>query len=515
MEIIHTKKRLLPYRSFLLLLNWLFWNCLAVTTAFMVASAADQPLRDNVPPEWYSIALSAIIAAVYGMVDWGLGGKIRAWIRDRMETKKPNQKNEQEIKQYRLLNRISWMIFLFLTVRIFATGLSSIWAGGEISDAIHSSDPTEVYRKSIEQNNVTNATKLASADKEYDDLKASENSRIAKVSMNGDKAIARAISSGNKEQRDMYRTNPSFFNSLSPTSPWTPGNRKFIDRINAAKKAKSKAIEAEKQKTEAARQLKYSTTQDTSASAFSRAMSIASTNAVERQESRRNRHTWVIILFDWLCLGGGIICSYLIVMIDVATKKERDGRSLSYIFSIVGDRITRGFWNILENITGLDIDGDGEIGTTGKSSSSPSATIPTAVSPGAPMVHYLIPTPSEVKTERRPIGFDIGRSTSDPTAKPKKMITPLANVSKPLANDFSIQELTLLDADTHMSAYKDARKNYFAWKGYRDNKAVSPNAKASGQSRMNEYLQEMVRQEACLNALGVLVPERLKEGLDS
>lgn len=499
MDNIQTQQRLAPYRSSFVVVDFICWNALAVTTGAMVVGAAKHPLQQNFGENYYPIVLAVTVAAVYLMVDFGLSGRFKNWLRDRYDLRTSQQHNQ-------VLRRVSWLILLFLLVRIFATGLSSIWAGGEISEVINSGDPTQVYRNAIASNDSTTVMRLQTAQQEYDNLKHSENKRVTKATQEADQAIALAIAAGNPDQRRMFRENRNFFENLSPTSQWTPGNRKFYQGILNAEQQKRDAINSEQAKTQAAVAVLYATTTDTTATAFNNAMSKASTLALQRQQTRRNRHERMIIGFDIFSLFGGLFCSWIIVLIDVASGHQRDERNLSFLFGQLLHKLHCGFLDMVESLFGIDINGDGKIGlqSSNDRSSSEGSNYKYLGSDTESLKHEATtsPIPSAGPNIKggNPIGFgDYGHAglQAGPDTVVEEIIanTPVATRSykEKLPDPYTAK------ANDIFNRYKLARKTYHSYKHRRS---------AAAKQRVIELQQEMSRHVDELAQMNIEIHEQ-------
>ncbi|MEL6356680.1 MAG: hypothetical protein AAFQ37_07080, partial [Bacteroidota bacterium] len=291
---VELKQRWASWESFLRLTNWVFWQALAVTTGVMVYAAFSPVVQKHVPPNYQLYVLIAIILGIYFMVDHGLSPKIKAWFRNRHEIKDTAKTSHE----YRLQRSLLRVVFLFLLLRVAATALSSIWAGGEISQWTNQGDPTEDFRAAVSEHDAANTHRIDATKSDYEALRKSEGDRVAQSAQKGDLEIAAAIRKGNWHQREMYRTNPNFFNNLSPTSQWTPGNQEFIDRINKAKANKAAYIAEARGETRKAKDLYASAASTSNSNEFENAMSEAALLAIKLKDQRVKRHNRMVVWFD-------------------------------------------------------------------------------------------------------------------------------------------------------------------------------------------------------------------------
>ncbi|MEO0878007.1 MAG: hypothetical protein AAFY48_25680, partial [Bacteroidota bacterium] len=307
-------KRWAPWRSFFSLAQFICFGFLAITTAIMVFSAFREPIYSRLSEGSARIAMFVLVGGIYFLVDYGLGDRLRAFLRnwDGLDSTNTNFSAQRSLLG---------IVGLFLVLRLFGTGLSSIWAGGEISDGLNDQDVTSEYIDAVAASNETASLRLTTAQTEVDRQTRSEDQRIVDATNRGDEEIRRAIASGNPQQREMYRNNPAFFDNLNPNSQWTPGNQAYITRIRTAEANKQAYIDAEVSTTQNAQALLYSTTSDSTAGEFAAAMGTAAVSEQRNLEIRRSRHQSMIIAFDWFCLLFGLLSIYVVHKIDVVTDR--------------------------------------------------------------------------------------------------------------------------------------------------------------------------------------------------
>lgn len=472
-------QRFAPFRSSFALAKFICFSFLAITTGVMVYNAFQGPINRSLSPGMAGVALFGLVGGIFFLVDYGLAGRLSATLRNYDGLQVAD-------KNYSAQKSLLGVIVVFLVLRLMATGLSSIWAGGEISDNLNKENVTDQYIDAALANDESQDLRITTAQAEADRLTGSEASRIEQATQKGDEEIARAIASGNPQQREMYRTNPAFFDNLNPNSQWTRGNERYIGRIRAAEANKEAYIRTERNATATAQALLYSTTADTTAGQFAAAMGISAVSAQNNLDLRRSRHRSMIIAFDWFCLFFGLLSVYLIHKIDVVTDRKPEERSFSYILSKYVDRKTAHFWDWLETALGVDLDGNGRIG------SQQTLQLAAAANTGKK-------SNTNTPQNRRRIAFKQEETSGTDNGYDESLASP--------SKDYQAQTRKML-IQTHLGAYKNLKSQYHAWQG-EERKGKRQSTKDNAVRQQYEKLGAMQFHIDRLNELGYQLPDSM------
>lgn len=341
------------FRAAMIFTDFVSWKWLAVTTGVMVYSSFQNSVSLYFN-EWQAmLVLIGICMAFYGIVDHGLADTYSTWIKGR-----ELRKEEQAIQQH---SRILNYIFLFLFLRIFATTLSSVWSGGEIGDMTTKDfDPT-VYTSAQAKRDSTENSKLNAASLERDKMRNSEEERLAIAESECNKRLRNALRTGNQSQRDMWKSNAGFFDNI-PRNKWYRGNKAFADRMHAAQAACGSLKQAEVDKTANAEQLYYAVSQDTSAGAYLSALGVAASQEQVKLKQQEAKRTNMVIIVDLIAVIVGLFARYILIKIEMVTGNTENPKTFAYFLSTFMEQCRVSILEFLEEITGLDLDKNGQVG---------------------------------------------------------------------------------------------------------------------------------------------------------
>lgn len=498
-----TTKRYAPYRTFFSILEKVCFTMLAITTSLMVYKAFGENIKSITGDAYYTLSIALIIGSIYFIVDHGLSSNIKKYLRDKWEIK-----SQKAAPEYRAQRALLNTIFVVIAARLLLTGFSSIWAGDEIGAALHQGDPTATYRNQAAANDSLATAKTTLAESEYRKAESSEAQRVANAAAQGDRLIASAIASGNIHQREMYKTAPGFFNK-PPRGQYYADNKAYGQRISEAKAKKAQLIAAEQAVTQQAKNLFYGVSKDTTLAANNTVLYSLAAEAAQREAAAQRRHTTMIKLVDWLFLIFGLISCIVLVRIERVTGYIPDDRSLGYILSALLEKWQKTAWDWIEEFTGLDLDGNGQIGST----VPPSA--PTL--PGGAYIKNLTSSPPPViagDNNGRIVveGFRRSGAAAPPPPPTLPNTAPAAPpppppekdeliISKSLAKEITEEEELALHIQALIGDFKHCRKQYFAWKNHRE-QSQKQTAIDNAQSKMDGLLKQMRYNLQCLQVAG-------------
>jgi len=170
----------------------------------------------------------------------------------------------------------------------------------------------------------------------------------------------------------MWKRNPGYF-SPPPRNQWYPQNKAFANRVHAAQ-AKAEAMEqAELDKTAQACGSLLAATNSMAHDTVRAGITGLATGENIRYEARLERRTKFVLRMDLICALLGFIVLRVRYLRKCAGGFEEDfnRRNLPAILGKFFDRLRDRALIGLEELLGIDIDGDGTIGTV-SSSVSPS-----------------------------------------------------------------------------------------------------------------------------------------------
>lgn len=472
---------LAKYRAMVWAVDFFSWKWLAVTTGVMVYSAFYGSVTAYFSPAMAHWVLAGIVLFFYMIIDQGIAETLGRII------KGPVQDAGQDERAFRAHKKLMHMMVLFLIIRLFATGLSSLWAGGEIGDLTTDDFNPTTYTTAAAMRDSTDRSRMGMATTELQQLRATEAQRLAAAEAKGKAEVAAAVRTGNPSQQEMWRRNPGYF-SPPPRNQWYPPNKAFADRIHAAQANAERYIAEEKARTQQAEALYYNVTADTTAATYLASLGLAANSERQHLEIREQRRTRLIIIVDVLAVIFGLLARFQLINIDIATNRQTDEKSIAYLLALAMERLRVWGLEMLESMLGLDIDGNGQTGTvtnrmTGQqigfqlhSNVNQSA----GGQAGHPEMESPAPTP------RRPIGF-----FSQPHASDSAEST-VATSSYHSPHDE-------IEAQVYKDAYANAKSKYDSWK---NKQVVSEAARQNKEEKMAEHQAAMQYAREQLQAMG-------------
>jgi len=453
------------------------WKWLAITTGVMVYSSFQNSVLSWVSPTLAPWVLACIVVIFYLVIDHGLPESLERFMKGRKSL-------DQHKEVYNSHKRLLSLILIFFIVRIFATGLSSVWSGGEIGDLTTEDFNTEKYTTAAQHRDSMANAKLSSTESELAALRASEEERISTAEAKGNAEIRAAIKTGNQSQRDMWAKNPGFFDAI-PRNKWYKGNKAFADRVHAAQANKQRYIDEERSKTSGAQELFYAVSSDTTSGTYLASLGLAANAELNKLQGQESKRTNMIIISDILALIFGLMCRGIKVSIEKVTGEQINQKSFSYMVAKAMENIRVFILEVFESLLGLDLDGNGK---TGQVDNRMTGNVITGFQPSSGAgAEVTTPSPSS----RNPIGFI--HYTPSPDQKPQH--NSVATCSNTRIATPTEEELSN-NLQMCLSYFKDAKRN---WQSWESNPNVSERAKLKNQAKWQD---QMIYAQTKLKALG-------------
>ncbi|MEL6968810.1 MAG: hypothetical protein AAFO02_01470 [Bacteroidota bacterium] len=434
-------------RVVMILVDFASWKWLAATTAIMVYGSFYNSVSNwIISPGWQMAVLLLIVGVFYLVIDHGLPETLERFIRG----KKTVDQHTQVVKAHKRL--LSLFILLFV-VRLFASGLSSIWAGGEIGDLTTEDFSGDKYIASAALRDSTDNARLSVATTELQDLRGTLEERLAQARARGEKEIAAALKTGNQSQREMWKKRPSFF-SPPPQNQYYPQNKAFADRMHEAEANADSYIQEEKNKNSRAEDLVYGVSTDTTSGQYLASLGNAADAERSKLEIKESRRKRLVVISDLLAILFGLLARGIRINIDEVTGRKPNPKSLSYIMASAIEEFRVWLLELLESFLGIDIDGNGTIGSaTNRINQQRRIGFQMATNTENPSSSQEPPPP----TATNPIGYFVDKpwdSTEDDTSHHQELQWP------PVA---TAPEMTNEDIEGMKMAYKHAKSSYRKW----------------------------------------------------
>lgn len=188
---------LAKYRAMVWAVDFFSWKWLAVTTGVMVYSAFYGSVTTYFSPAMAHWVLAGIVLFFYMIIDQGIAETLGRIM------KGPVEDAGQDERAFRAHKKLMHMMVLFLIIRLFATGLSSLWAGGEIGDMTTDDFNPTTYTTAAAMRDSTDRSRMGMATTELQQLRGTEAQRLAAAEAKGKAEVAAAVRTGNPSQQEM------------------------------------------------------------------------------------------------------------------------------------------------------------------------------------------------------------------------------------------------------------------------------------------------------------------------
>jgi hypothetical protein len=388
------------------------------------------------------------VAIFYLVIDHGLPETLERFIRGR----KSLDQHQQVLKAHKKL--LNLFILLFV-VRLFATGLSSIWAGGEIGDMTTDDFNGDKYIASAALRDSTDNAKLSTATTELKELRNTEGQRVAAAEAKGKREIAAAVKTGNPSQQAMWKKNPGYFNP-PPRGQYYPQNKAFADRVHAAQANAERYVQEELGKTSGAQALLYNVSADTTSGQYLASLGSAADYERTKLEQTEGRRKNLVVISDVLAIIFGLFARGIKINLEEVTGQRNSPKNFSYIIAEAMENFRVWILELLESLLGVDLDGNGTVGTATNRMQQSNQIGFQMNGRNNTNASYEEPTP----TPRRPIGFFSPSSPAPDTSTPDVSQWP------PVATD---TDYTKVEPSVLMLAYKEAKSNMKKWEAKQNN----------------------------------------------
>ena len=322
------------------------FNFLAVTTAIMVSTSFHNMLVGLVGNGvLLFLAKLGTIGIIYLMIDHGL---------DRSIVFLFESYNKSETNTQKVANRFLNVVILFVACRFLFTVTSSWWSAGEIGELSTNAPNSERLIQEINRQDSLSTDKMYQAKSEMMALRNSHDQRINQAKRAGHDLIESTILEGSIHQIRMWRSNPTFFDALSPASKHYKQNKAYANKVHSAQaKAKQMLQEAINQ-TRAAEQLYYSIHNDTVSILTKSIIGTIGNNQINQYENKLARRTHFVLLCDIIAGLFGLLSAYLIALIRIIRGDQvQERRTFGSIFRLFVQKKINEVFNYLEQLTGL------------------------------------------------------------------------------------------------------------------------------------------------------------------
>jgi hypothetical protein len=332
----------------LAVIEWVSFKFLAITTAVMAGNVYYGYFTNNGLARGWANTLNVMaILLTYFIIDHGLPELLKFVFKD---------KSERGTSQRKFVR----LIVLFVLIRVLLTATSSWWAAAEIADLTVNDDTHYYVDAKLEQDSIFSG-RYNKAQSTAEQLIASEPLRLEKAEIEGAAIIRDAVESGSYHQKKMWKSNPNFFRSLSPSSKYYSQNKAYADVVFAAQEQAEQLIQAEKQKTIQAQQEAQQLTVvgDTTSVNLARVAEMRADEIAAKRQRRKNM-LWVMDVIATLFGVGAVM---LRSRRDEVVGEEEDERSFAFMIGQAIKKFRLKVLDELEDILNIDINNDGKIGT--------------------------------------------------------------------------------------------------------------------------------------------------------
>ncbi|MCA9366783.1 hypothetical protein KC887_00760 [Candidatus Kaiserbacteria bacterium] len=125
-------------------------------------------------------------------------------------------------------------IFVVAAVRLLLSGGATLVSSIFIGDDLVDDGNTEVVEDLVKQRADNKTFVLQSYEKQVSEAQRTESRRVREAQQRGKQLVEEAVASGTPSQREMWRTNPGFFTSLSKRSQYYRTNAAYYERVKQA-----------------------------------------------------------------------------------------------------------------------------------------------------------------------------------------------------------------------------------------------------------------------------------------
>ena len=332
--------------------EWISFKFLAATSVFLTYPMLSG-WTNTLPAPWDMVATIIGVVMFYFVIDAGLAEMLRFWLGSRRSvTAKKNRAGRF------LIN----VLFLILLTRIAVTTTFSLWASPEISTQLTGTGTESEYADRMERTAAAAGEKQQQATATLTELERSEATRVAAAEKKGQAIIEKAVRGGNADQQDSYRTQGHSYIELKGEK-YSRTNNPYSDRIKAAERQAAALVRAERDRTKQARNLALNLSQDTSSTSTLSAIAQLGMRESNRYEATLARRTKLVWVLDLIAVLMGITACVIRVKRREYAGMPPPERSVSKILATARRRWGDSLLNGLESWLGIDIDGDGHIGT--------------------------------------------------------------------------------------------------------------------------------------------------------
>lgn len=340
-------------------IRWAAFKFLALTTSIFIWVSFygyfSQKVGDIVAPALGVIA----VVIMFFLIDKGLDNLIEFIADERLSPSASTGPDEAANRR-----RFVRIVMIMAVVRLLATGTTSIWGSFEIAEFVTDKPDETAIVQQMSSENQTLETARNSLSKQLETARKTEGNRVKQAKRDGHAAVNAAVAKhARPEVQDGVRNMRGWYAT-------TPKLRKYRDGVNAAKTDSARMVSQEiaSVKTLEAQLVALETDGLRAANDIkSKLAEVAVSQANQYQETKARRGNFLIVV-DFLAVLFGLIAVWIRATYRAAVgqESELEERTLEGILWVAIRQHSNAFLAWMERVLRIDVDGNGVIGTVGK-----------------------------------------------------------------------------------------------------------------------------------------------------
>lgn len=345
----------------LTLLSTASWTLLSITTAAFIMPIAHNALAAHLTGTWLYAATLLTAYITYLIIDFRQGALVTHVMKERHISRMLKEKHGRDARykdHKRYVNQVSTLLF----VRLIVTVSLSIWASHQIVDNFTpESAETEILVMAQDNIHAQNAKETAALSA-FQDLQKSEPERIEAAQNKGKRLVAAAVAAGTRWQRDSYRKLGFGWieNRVNPDRK----DHSYAAAIRAAQDQAAQLVEAERGRSGLAYSAVTGAQTDTTLTALNTALLAKANREQTKREAKVSNYTGYLYIADILAVILGLwVCKIRVQRMKAGGAIFEEGRNIFSTLAAAWKIRTDAALDELENLLGMDINGDGKIGT--------------------------------------------------------------------------------------------------------------------------------------------------------
>lgn len=346
------------------LVKWAAFKFLAITTALFIWASFHSYFVTKYGDFWAAVLGSVAVVIMFALIDKGLDALIEFLADEKMNPSTGDDTDPAHLKARKIFLRTVIVLAVF---RLLATGTTSIWGSFEIAAFVtEKKDDTHLIEQ-INDENRSLETGRNSLRLELETARKTEGTRVKQARKQGAELVTSALSRHAKDDvREGVRK------AVHTGTGWyakTPNLEKYREGVAAAVADSARIVQAEVEKvrTIEADLMDLEKSGRKSAEGIKAQLAaVAASNAQEYTEIKARRTNFLIIA-DIIAVLFGILGVWLRATYRAAVGRESEleERTLEGIAAAAVKKWTNGALEWLENLLGVDLDGNGAVGSVG------------------------------------------------------------------------------------------------------------------------------------------------------